>query len=90
MPNGNQLVAKPKEILLLAKGLVEDMKKIEALNEQLTRDLNQVSKTWLDDGIIELREYVIKIHKTLEERKNNIGLVAQQLVVYAEALIKTM
>jgi hypothetical protein len=48
-----------------------------------------VSKTWQDDGFIELNDYVVKIRKALEERKDNIGLIAQQLVVYATALHKT-
>ena len=40
-------------------------------------------------GFIELNDYVVKIRKALEERKDNIGLIAQQLVVYATALHKT-
>lgn len=89
MPDVTHLVAKPKEILLLAKGLAEDMKKIETLNADLKKDLDDVKKTWKDDSILEVNEYVTKIHKALEERKDNIGLIVQQLVVYAEALRKT-
>lgn len=89
MPNGTQLVASPKEILLLAKGLVEDIKSIEALNNQLKLDLDTVAKTWLDDGFVEVNEYLTKIHQALDERKDSIGLVAQQLVVYADVLRKT-
>ena len=89
MPDVTHLVAKPKEILLLAKGLVEDMKKIETLNNDLKKDLEDVKKTWKDDSILEVNEYVTKIHKALEERKDNIGLIAQQLVTYAQALRKT-
>ncbi len=90
MPNDTQLIAKPKEILLLAKGLLEDIKKIEELNNQLKRDLDQVSKTWLDDSFLEVNDCVTKIHSALDERKENIGLIAQQLAVYAKALLETM
>ena len=44
MPDVTHLVAKPKEILLLAKGLVEDMKKIETLNNDLKKDLEDLVK----------------------------------------------
>lgn len=90
MPTGNQLVTNPKEILLLAKGLLEDIKKIEELNNQLGLDLKQVSQTWLDDSFIEVYDCVNNIHKTLNERKDSIGYIAQQLMVYAQALLKTM
>ena len=84
-----QLVANPKEILLLAKGLAEDMKRIHTLNEQLAADVNQLSKTFLDDGFEELNDYVTKIQAAITEREENILLIVQQLVAYAEALRKT-
>ena len=84
-----QLVANPKEILLLAKGLAEDMKRIHALNEQLAADVNQLSMTFLDDGFEELSDYVTKIQVAITDREENILLIVQQLVAYAEALRKT-
>lgn len=90
MPNGTQLVASPKEILLLAKGLVEDIKRIQTRNDQLKKELDQVAKTWLDDGFVEVNEYLTKIHKAVEDRKDNIGLLAQQLVEYAGVLRTTL
>lgn len=84
------LVANPKEILLLAKGLLEDAQKISELNEQMKQDLVQVSKTWLDDGIIEVNDCVDKVNKALDERIDNIGYIVNGLVTYAEALKKTI
>ncbi len=89
MPNATQLVASPREILELAKGLVEDVRNIEAFNSQLTDDLEQIAKTWLDDGFTEVHEYLTKINKALEERRDSIGMVAQGLVTYAQLLRKT-
>ena len=86
MPNGTQLVASPKEILLLAKGLVQDIQRVEALNNALRHDLDAISKSWLDDGFVEVNEYLTRIHKAMEERKDNVGLVARELVCYADKL----
>lgn len=86
----SNLVASPKEILLLAKGLIEDAQKIRALNEQMKQDLVQVSKTWQDDSFIGVHDCVTKINAALDERMDNIGHIAQGLVVYAEALKKTI
>lgn len=87
MPN---LVAKPKEILQLAKGLLEDSQKISELNEQMKLDLIQVSKTWLDDGIIEVNDCVDKVNQALDARIDNIGHIVKGLVTYADALKKTI
>ncbi len=90
MPAGTQLVTNPKEILLLAKGLLEDLKKIEELNGQLAQDLKTVSQSWQDDSFAEVCDTVVKINQAVEERKDDISMIAQQLCVYANALLDTM
>lgn len=90
MPTGTQLVTNPKEILQLAKDLLLDLKRIEELNGQLAQDLSTVAKSWQDDSFVTVYDMVVKINQAVEQRQDDIGMVAQQLCLYAEALLATM
>lgn len=90
MPGTTQLIAKPKDILLLAKGLLQDAKTIETLNAQLSKDLVQAAKVWSDDSFVEMHAYVSKAEKEAEERKESIALVAASLAKYAQELRATL
>ncbi len=90
MPTGDQLITNPREIMLLAKGLLEDLKRIQELNNQLAQDLKDVSQTWQDDSFVEVHDIVVQINNAVDERGNNIALTAQRLMVYAQALLNTM
>ena len=90
MPDTTMLIAKPKDILLLAKGLLQDAKKIEELNAQLTKNLQDVAKVWSDDSFTEMHTYVSKAASEMATHKESIAFVAASLVKYAEKLRPTL
>lgn len=89
MPTGNQLKTSPRDILVLARELLADLKRIQELNNQLAQDLKDVSQTWQDDSFTEVCDFVIKINESVNERGDSIAYTAQQLALYAQALLET-
>ena len=76
MPDTTMLIAKPKDILLLAKGLLQDAKKIEELNAQLTKNLQDVAKVWSDDSYVLERTvdvHITRLRKKLGEQGKHIA-----------------
>ena len=90
MPDTTQLIAKPRDILLLAKGLLEDAKQIETLNSDLTKEIAQAAIVWSDDSFVEMYEYISKAKEEMDNRKESVAFIAASLVKYAEALRKTL
>ena len=75
-------------VISLAQNLVSDAKSIAQYTEDLRGELKRLQGTFLDDGIQEVNGYVGNISEKLNEVQESVGVVANQLVQYAEILLK--
>lgn len=90
MPTGTngQITVNPREVLVLAKALLSDLKQLHEKTEELTKAYVNLGDTYKDNGYIELGTYVEQIRKEILNRQQNIADIAKQLVIYAETLHK--
>ncbi len=78
--------ASPKQILVLARNIASDISRISSLTNALSDDVEKLAKTFQDDGINTVRNYVSKVQSGINDCTPHIAMVCNSLSDYAEEL----
>lgn len=77
-----------KEVLVLASNIIKDTKKITGILDELDNELKTLERTFLDDGIEEVKAHIGSIRQHTEESTESAVVISTQLVGYADLLMK--
>lgn len=75
------------EVLNLAKDLISDVKAIENALDELSTNLKSLKGSFLDSAIDDVDAFVKGIDAKTKNAINSTGVIASQLMEYADLLI---